>query len=75
MEPITTAMVTLLRWTFSARLFGSNRHGKANEVVDVEVPVNVRNMDQGMVGAAQDAVDFPNVDAVVCPNHDRIQRR
>jgi hypothetical protein len=75
LETITTALVPLLGRPFTAWLFGPDRHGKANQVIEVEVPVNMSDMDQWMVGAAQDAVHFSNVDAVVCSNHDGIQRR
>ena len=75
LETITTSLVSLLGRAFAAWLFGSDGYGKANQVVDVEGSVNMSDVNQRVVGVAQDPVHFPDVDAVVSSNHDRIECR
>ena len=45
----------------------------AHQVFDVEVPVDVSDVRQRVIGAAQDAVDFADVDAVLRSDHDGVE--
>jgi hypothetical protein len=58
---------------FLGLLFGTNRHAHADEGVHVEGPVNVGDMGQGMIGAADDAVHLSDVRPVVCSDHDGVE--
>jgi hypothetical protein len=44
----------------------------AHQVFDVEVPVDVSDVRQRVIGAAQNTVDFADVDAVIRSDHDGV---
>ena len=74
---LTSVVSTVSRTAFSARFlplfFGSNGHRDTNQGVHVERTVNVRNMGQGMIGAADNAVHLSDVRAVVSSDHDGVK--
>ena len=54
-------------------LFGTDGHAHADECAHVECAINVGNMGQRVIGAADDAVHLSDVRPVISSDHDGVE--
>ena len=66
---VLSAIVSLL----FGLLLGTNGYAYADQCAHVECAINVGNMGQRVIGAADDAIHLSDVRPVISPDHDGVE--
>ena len=72
---VSTVPITALTASIFSLFLGANGDRHADQGLHVQGTIDVSNMSEWMVGAANHAVDFSDVGPIVCTDHDGVQGR